>query len=989
MEKSFVPALLLVLTIPMWARFPQQTGAPAAPLLNGWREQPAKGNATDECHGVPQDRLVGNVVADGRSASPGPILAATLPPAQEITIDLSVRDRKGRPFRKLEPPDLEIKDDGTPVKIKDLRLVTAQDQEQMAPGRAARAQTIAFVFDAAMAERRRARQAAEEIVKRAGPGTWFAVFYAGRQLSLVQPYTQDRMSARDAIERATFQPTKRLPRGAAASTSMPNGPETTYSLPPENTQAGQLARISFESSVEAGEVAAEENTRSPVAGLLALARSHGHFQGRKAVVLFSQWLQLTTRLQMLLRDTLATANRANLSVFIFDTTELSQAARRSASSLFGGPSSVGMALGSGAGGAGRMDAAQQTLMERLPYLELNASTEGQAPMRELSNGTGGFYQSDLRDLDKPVRRLIDAVETHYEASFVSAASDFDGRYRPVTVALKKPSLRVQTQSGYVALPPGATPDTRPFEIPLLKILAAEPLPETVDFRSKILNMGRTLALVVEIPLNDLSGLEDASSQLFSLHFSVLARIRSAGGETLRTFSQEVPYRIALERRQQAQSGVFTFYRQFSLPAGDYTLECAVLDQNTKLARAERRALRVEPLPEGPLISDISLVRQLEPFPDGNREDRYYFRYKDSKVVPNLATSFTALAGMPLRFFLMVEPLPGGRPDLQVQLSRDGVMVVDSTVQASADRAGDAIPLLFSLPAASLTTGNYLIRVRAAQGGQARERTTTVQVEGVPVQAGDAPGSHLPDLQPVGTTQDAPGSDELQPILDGIGKRALEYTRHLPNFGCLVVTRRWVDPSGLEQWRAKDSYVELVRVSETDEEHKLVELNGKVPKVDLQGMRSSGEFGALLKMALDPAYHPQVQWKEWTLLGNRLVQVFSYRVEPQYSTLNLFGNLFSAGPTHPGYHGLLYVEPDTLNIRRLTLAADFPHDKSGSPEVSVVVDYDYIALGQRDHVLPVQAEVRVRTRHGALMMNQLEFRGYRRFSAESAITFEQP
>jgi hypothetical protein len=41
------------------------------------------------------------------------------------------------------------------------------------------------------------------------------------------------------------------------------------------------------------------------------------------------------------------------------------------------------------------------------------------------------------------------------------------------------------------------------------------------------------------------------------------------------------------------------------------------------------------------------------------------------------------------------------------------------------------------------------------------------------------------------------------------------------------------------------------------------------------------------------------------------------------------------------------------------------------------------------VLPVQAELRVKTARGALIMNQLEFRDYRRFSAQSAIKFEQP
>ena len=72
-----------------------------------------------------------------------------------------------------------------------------------------------------------------------------------------------------------------------------------------------------------------------------------------------------------------------------------------------------------------------------------------------------------------------------------------------------------------------------------------------------------------------------------------------------------------------------------------------------------------------------------------------------------------------------------------------------------------------------------------------------------------------------------------------------------------------------------------------------------------------------------------------------------------------------------------------------MVSEIPPTKSANPEVAIGIDYDYIALGQRDHVLPVQAELRVRTERGAVVMNQLEFRDYRRFSAQSNIKFDDP
>ena len=912
-----------------------------------------------------------------------PAPTAALAPARDITIDLVVRDRKGRPFRKLQPADVEIKDDGAPVKLEDLRLVSSSGQGQAAPGQAPREQTIALVFDGGMPESRRTRQVAEEIVKRAGPGTWFAVFHAGLRLSVVVPYTQDRAAVRAAIEKAAVRPSRKRPRGAAASAGMSQDRTVTYAIPPQDTQAGRLVRISFDAAEEAGRLAAEENTTSPLAGLLPLARTHTRFEGNKTAVLFSEGLQMTTRLRVLLRDTIAAANRANLSIFVLDTSDFGGSVSSSAAAMLNGLGGVGM------GAINHIPLPGQGLTNKTGFLELDRVNDRQSSLRELANGTGGFYQGDVPNATVPARRLIDAVETRYEARFASPATDFDGRYRPLTVTLKNRSLRVQTRSGYVALPPGALPDTRPYEIPLLAVLAAGTLPDAVRFRSRVLNMGRNLALVVEIPLRDLAGLEDASSRLFSLHFSVLARIRGAGGETLRTFSQEFPYRIALERRGQTQAGVFTFYRRFSLPAGDYTLESIVLDQNSNRVGAERKAMRVDPVPPGPLVSDICLVRELEPLPGEGREDPDYFVYKNSKVILDAGNSFSASAGAPLRFFLTVDPLAGGRPDLGIRISHNGRTVAESSLQPSPETAGHAVPLLFAVPAAGLSSGEYEIRVRASQNGQVREKTAAIQVAGGPAPAAEATGPVVADLQPVGAAPEAPEPGELRRILDGIAKRALEYSEHLPNFGCLVVTRRWVDPSGAEQWRPKDSYVELVRIVDNEEEHQVVEVDGKRSTVGPHGMRSSGEFGGLLKMALDEAYQPQVQWKERALLGNRLVYVFAYRVERDRSVLNLSGNLFAPGSSRPAYHGLLYVEPDTLNIRRLTMVSEIPPTKSANPEVAIGIDYDYIALGQRDHVLPVQAELRVRTERGAVVMNQLEFRDYRRFSAQSNIKFDDP
>ncbi|MCL6506865.1 MAG: hypothetical protein K6T59_07555, partial [Bryobacteraceae bacterium] len=46
---------------------------------------------------------------------------------QEVLLDLVVRDKRGRLVRDLRPEEIEVYDDGVPVKLTGFRLVTGQD----------------------------------------------------------------------------------------------------------------------------------------------------------------------------------------------------------------------------------------------------------------------------------------------------------------------------------------------------------------------------------------------------------------------------------------------------------------------------------------------------------------------------------------------------------------------------------------------------------------------------------------------------------------------------------------------------------------------------------------------------------------------------------------------------------------------------------------------------------------------------------------------
>ena len=66
-----------------------------------------------------------------------------------------------------------------------------------------------------------------------------------------------------------------------------------------------------------------------------------------------------------------------------------------------------------------------------------------------------------------------------------------------------------------------------------------------------------------------------------------------------------------------------------------------------------------------------------------------------------------------------------------------------------------------------------------------------------------------------------------------------------------------------------------------------------------------------------------------------------------------------------------------------MPADFPIQQA-----TTLLDYDYSKISDKDYVLPLKAEIRMREGR-VLVKNEVEFRLYRKFGAETTITFETP
>jgi hypothetical protein len=248
---------------------------------------------------------------------------------------------------------------------------------------------------------------------------------------------------------------------------------------------------------------------------------------------------------------------------------------------------------------------------------------------------------------------------------------------------------------------------------------------------------------------------------------------------------------------------------------------------------------------------------------------------------------------------------------------------------------------------------------------------------VPVAAKPAP----PAIPP-------PSASEQKEIIERAREYALSYSTRLPDFICMQVTRRYVDPSGLEFWRNADTITTRLSYFEQKEDYKVITINGRmteVPYQRLDGATSSGEFGSMMKELFAADTQARFEWQRWGTLRGKRNHVYSYYVAQPNSKWTV--SYQRRDVTTPGYRGLVFVDRDSLEVTRITLEADMP-PSFPVQMATTVLDYDSTDISGSKFMLPLRAEVRMRAGKD-LVKNEVEFRLYRKFGADTSIKFDTP
>ena len=250
----------------------------------------------------------------------------------------------------------------------------------------------------------------------------------------------------------------------------------------------------------------------------------------------------------------------------------------------------------------------------------------------------------------------------------------------------------------------------------------------------------------------------------------------------------------------------------------------------------------------------------------------------------------------------------------------------------------------------------------------------------------------PPPKPVYVEPPGPDSIEQGKIIEETREYVKNYTKNLPNFICVQVTRRDVDPTGTgTAWHHEDTITTKLSYNEGREDYQVVLVNNTAPPAGttmdkLGGTNSAGEFGSMMRDIFDRESSARFEWDHWGKLRGRATYVFSYDIGQQHSRFHIIAEKTNDIVT--AYRGLIYIDQDTKMVTKYT---EIPYD---IPEafpihnVQLSLDYDFTKIGDSEFLLPLKSvNSSTSTRH--LSKNQIEFRLYRKFDTESTIKFETP
>ncbi|UCF35998.1 MAG: VWA domain-containing protein [Acidobacteriota bacterium] len=715
----------------------------------------------------------------------------TLPQSQESTerislvseaviIDLVVRDSKGRLVTDLSPGEFRVFENEKEQVVQSVRFIDGSKSGKSSNrgrGRDAAAASgasnpqqsnlISLVFDRLDNESRRfARQTGEDLLKSDLPSnTYIGVFSSEKGLRPLSPFTQDFNRVREAIEVATsgsFDEIAERSRQLYGEVSAEDD-ESGRSFREKVTAAVQsgspeqmqtlIERSLLQHLIEnSGSVETEFPGLTAVEALDALVSGQKDIRGRKSVVYLSEGMYIPERFSYRFRNTISTANLANVSIYTIDArgltsqsqssggaAALGRAASLSQSQIQGGFATRTADAASGraasqSGDRGRGPVGPEE-MRSLETAEDSIRMNVQETLDDLSRSTGGFLTANTNDTSRAMERISDELRVYYEIAYLPEADYTDAEYRKIRIEVDREGTTVQARDGYYPFPPSADGPAQGYEVPLMAALSRGDLPRDFPLYAKAFRFDeedgkREEIVAVSVPFDAIQFELDEASQRYKGHFSILALVKDEANETVVKFSREYPLDGPLSELEQLKQGQLLFQRSFEAAPGRYHVEFAAHDHLSRKSSTRRQVLMVTSPRPGIDVSSLVVVGELEELSELERLISSPLKYGDLRIVPHLGPDIPAQEAGEIGVYCRVyaDESASETADLTVAVFKNGEALFKGTPELVPQSNPSKLAALFAIPTKDLEPGLYQVKVWAEQGERLAVESTVFSLK---------------------------------------------------------------------------------------------------------------------------------------------------------------------------------------------------------------------------------------------------------------------
>jgi len=537
-----------------------------------------------------------------------------------VSVDVLVKDKKGKAVTDLKAEDFTVSENGVPQKIeffdstltsasgagKPANVIVSTQPQPPTPTDLPR-NIIALVLDGQSTELANLKHVREGIVKyireRTSDSDSVALFSISGGLQLLQPFTQDKARLIAAVEKAYDSSTvsktseaRELSENISSTRDRISG-GTTEPIPatPEAGAAGSaaaqtmIAQRVLEQYIQLRSALSAQQTRPVLAALAAISEGLRPIPGKKTLVMFSQGFVAPETLDWQVQSTIDLANRANVAIYIIDSSGLTGGTPQSGAFV---PSSPLSGISAATSQENRIRAgAGESVFDVSRQEGLNRQRD---LLYRISGDTGGQLIKNTNDIAGGLERIDAEIRSRYTLAYRSTDSNFDGSFRKVKIEVRRPNTNVVARPGYYAIPSSQIVPFSPDEKKLLAnftTMSAQPtLPLSLELDSFRSGEGYYIVpLSFEIPPGAVQF--DRKGDKQRLQLEVLAVVRNEGEDKILS-RLGGNFDVALTAQQyESIMNDKIFYRQdMQLEAGNYTVDLIVRDQLSGKVAAKREKL---------------------------------------------------------------------------------------------------------------------------------------------------------------------------------------------------------------------------------------------------------------------------------------------------------------------------------------------------------------------------------------------------------------